>query len=37
MIKKNKINEVYNYMMENIDSESIKEKLSKIEEILYEI
>ncbi len=35
--KKNRINEIYNYLMENINDESIREKIIKVEEIIYEI
>ena len=34
--RKNRITEVYNYLIENINNENIKEKLNKVEEILYE-
>lgn len=35
--KKNRINEIYNYLMENINDENIREKIIKVEEIIYEI
>lgn len=35
--KKNRINEIYNYLMENITDDDIKEKIMKVEEILYEM
>ena len=35
--KKNKIKNIYIYLLKNIDKEDIKEKISKIEEILYEV
>ena len=34
--RKNRITEIYNYLMENINSENIKEKINEVEEILYE-
>ncbi|HBC84742.1 MAG TPA: hypothetical protein DCZ30_04885 [Clostridiales bacterium] len=34
--KKNRINEIYNYLIENIGTNNIKGKISQIEEILYE-
>lgn len=35
--KKNKIDAIYNYLIENINSADIKEKINRVEEILYEI
>lgn len=35
--KKNRINEIHNYLMENIGDDDIKEKIMKVEEILYEM
>lgn len=35
--KKNKIDAIYNYLIENINAQNIKEKINKVEEILYEI
>ena len=35
--KKNKIDTIYNYLLDNINDINIKEKLNKIEEILYEV
>lgn len=35
--KKNKIDGIYNYLLENINDSSIKEKINKVEEILYEM
>lgn len=35
--KKNKIDGIYNYLLENINDSNIKEKINKVEEILYEI
>jgi len=35
--KKNKIDAIYNYLLENINDINIKEKINKVEEILYEI
>lgn len=35
--KKNKIDAIHNYLNENINSSNIKEKINKVEEILYEI
>lgn len=37
LTKKNKIDAIYNYLLENINDISIKEKINKVEEILYEI
>lgn len=34
--KKNRIDTIYQYLLENISSEDIREKLSKVEEIVYE-
>ena len=34
--RKNRITEIYNYLMENINCENIKEKINEVEEILYE-
>ena len=35
--KKLKIDSIYQYLLENIPEENIKEKIKKIEEILYEV
>lgn len=35
--KKNRIDAIHNYLIDNMEDMSIKEKISKIEEILYEI
>ena len=35
--KKNSIDNIYSYLLKNIDSNNIKEKILKIEEILYEV
>lgn len=35
--KKRKIDNIYNYLLENIDDKNIKEKINKVEKILYEI
>ncbi len=35
--RKNRILEIYNYLIDNINADNIKEKISKVEEILYEI
>lgn len=35
--KKNKIDAIYNYLIENINDQDIKEKINKVEDILYEI
>ena len=35
--KRNKIKNIYMYLLKNIDEENIKEKISKVEEILYEV
>ncbi len=35
--KKNKIDSIYNYLLENINNVDIKEKINKVEDILYEI
>lgn len=37
LTKKNKIDAIYHYLLENINDVSIKEKINKVEEILYEI
>ena len=37
VLKKNKINNIYKYLMKNINEKTIQEKLLKIEEIIYEI
>ncbi len=34
--RKNRIIEIYNYLIENINSDNIKEKINEVEEILYE-
>lgn len=34
--RKNRIIEIYNYLIENINSDDIKEKINEVEEILYE-
>ena len=34
--KKNRINAIYNYLMENIDAPDIKQKIQKVEENLFE-
>lgn len=34
--QKNRINEIFNYLIENIGTANIKSKISQIEEILYE-
>ena len=34
--RKNRITEIYNYLIENINSDSIREKIKDVEEILYE-
>ena len=34
---KNRINEIYNYLEENINEDNIKNKINRIEEILYEV
>lgn len=34
--RKNRITEIYNYLIENINSDSIREKINEVEEILYE-
>lgn len=34
---KNRINTIHNYLLENINSENIKSKLIKVEEIIYEV
>ena len=33
--KKNRIDAIYNYLIDNISSEDMKEKLTKVEEIVY--
>lgn len=35
--KKNRIDNIYDYLLKNIESNNIKEKISKVEEILYEV
>lgn len=35
--KKRKIDNIYNYLLENIDDKNVKEKINKVEKILYEI
>ena len=37
LAKKLKIDNIYQYLLENIQEENIKEKINKIEEILYEV
>lgn len=37
VLKRNRINSIYNYLLENINSDNLKEKLSKIEDVLYDI
>lgn len=34
--RKNRIVEIYNYLMENINSEDIKDKINEVEDVLYE-
>lgn len=34
--RKNRIVEIYNYLMDNINSEDIKDKINEVEDILYE-
>ena len=36
ILKQNKINAIYSYLIDNINKENIKEKIKKIEEILYD-
>ena len=36
IVKKNKIDNIHKYLINNIDKKEIKEKITKIEEILYE-
>ena len=35
--KKNKIDAIHQYLIDNINDENIREKINKVEEILYEI
>lgn len=35
--KKTRINDIYQYLLENITKDNIKEKIVKIEELLYEV
>lgn len=35
--RKERINSIYNYLLENIDSENIKQKIIKVEDVLYEV
>lgn len=35
--KKNKIDAIYNYLLENINDVNIKDKINRVEEVLYEI
>lgn len=35
--RKNRINEIYDYLIENINNDRIKEKITRIEEVLYEV
>lgn len=37
ILKKNKINNVYKYLIKNVNQKGIDKKISKIEEILYEV
>lgn len=34
--RKNRIIEIYNYLIDNINNENIREKINEVEEILYE-
>ena len=34
--RKNRIVDIYNYLMDNINSEDIKDKINEVEDILYE-
>lgn len=37
IVRKNRIEEIYRYLIENINDDEIKEKINKITEIIYEI
>ena len=34
--KKNRIDNIYQFLLENISQEDLKEKLAKVEEVIYE-